>query len=297
MPIYFTYKAVSSTASTIAPNNHHQNMLSYPYDHVLYRPGQICRTCNFLKPARSKHCSVCDVCVAKHDHHCVWIMNCVGKNNISHFLCMLFSLSFVLTYGAYLAYALLSQDLQHSAGGHSKGTAKTNYWSTGLTWSRYFSYWGWALSQNYRTGGIGLLALLTAPLAWTMFGYHVYLIWAGTTTNENSKWSEWREYIDMGLVYKWVGATDGVPTRPSDTSAEPPADWPIHSDQRIWRSEDGRPPDPDARPSRNGALPSPNGLQQQSRESFWKPVSGLHEIENLYDLGFWDNLKDVVWPV
>ncbi|KAI4236199.1 MAG: hypothetical protein LQ352_008028 [Teloschistes flavicans] len=218
-------------------------------------------------------------------------MNCVGQDNTVHFLGMLFSLSFVLVYGAYLAYTVLSEELR---GLVKKGeTPDRQHWSTGLTWSQYGGYWSWALALDYRIGGVGLIALLTAPLAWIMFGYHVYLIWAGTTTNESSKWSEWRAYIDEGLVYKWVGGTGRASRGMFDTNTEPHVDWPIHSDQRLFRSEDGRPPV--ARPNDIG-LDTSLSSTESSPAAYWKSVYGLYEIENLYDLGFWDNLKDVFWP-
>lgn len=33
---------------------------------------RICEKCNLLKPDRAHHCSVCDACVLKMDHHCPW---------------------------------------------------------------------------------------------------------------------------------------------------------------------------------------------------------------------------------
>ncbi|GFY92459.1 DHHC-type zinc finger family protein [Actinidia rufa] len=49
-----------------------------------------CRKCNQLKPPRCHHCSVLGRCVLKMDHHCVWVVNCVGAFNYKYFLLFLF---------------------------------------------------------------------------------------------------------------------------------------------------------------------------------------------------------------
>lgn len=51
-----------------------------------------CVPCMVRTPLRSKHCKRCNRCVAKHDHHCPWVDNCIGINNHRHFFLYLITL-------------------------------------------------------------------------------------------------------------------------------------------------------------------------------------------------------------
>ncbi|XP_038878168.1 probable protein S-acyltransferase 12 isoform X2 [Benincasa hispida] len=53
------------------------------------RPTAYCRQCQNGKPPRCHHCSVCQRCVLKMDHHCIWVVNCVGARNYKFFLLFL----------------------------------------------------------------------------------------------------------------------------------------------------------------------------------------------------------------
>jgi len=52
--------------------------------------GTKCVKCVNFKPLRAHHCSICDACVLRMDHHCPWINNCVGHYNQRYFLLMIF---------------------------------------------------------------------------------------------------------------------------------------------------------------------------------------------------------------
>jgi len=56
----------------------------------LFQPGETtwCHECQQDRPERAHHCSVCQVCVLRMDHHCPWIGNCVGWHNHKHFILM-----------------------------------------------------------------------------------------------------------------------------------------------------------------------------------------------------------------
>lgn len=52
-----------------------------------------CNTCLILRPPRSFHCRICNVCIEVHDHHCPYMGTCIGKRNIKYFILFLASAS------------------------------------------------------------------------------------------------------------------------------------------------------------------------------------------------------------
>ena len=216
-------------------------------------------------------------------------MNCLGRGNYVFFLAMLLSLTVLLSYGVYLSYILLDRVLQDSVPRRANGMASRYHWSRGQSWKRCIQLLGWALTTDFRIGGVGMLALLTAPLAAGLLIYHVYLIWAGMTVNESFKWTEWKDDIADGLVYVSEGGPQRIGEEERNPEVEPNVDWPKSCNQRLVASTDGRPP----------RFESDTQIDDREFELFrsktrFRRVSGVREVDNIYDLGFWNNLKDAL---
>lgn len=56
----------------------------------------LCPDCEVIRTSRSRHCSICNKCVERFDHHCPWVNNCVGIKNHHYFMMFLSSITATL---------------------------------------------------------------------------------------------------------------------------------------------------------------------------------------------------------
>jgi palmitoyltransferase len=270
LPLVFLYLSCAADPGYITPETLSHHMTLYPYDYALFRPGSECRTCKLPKPPRSKHCSICKRCVAKSDHHCVFINSCVGYGNHRWFLLLLFTTAIMTSYGGLLGLNLLGKGLKKR---YPTWTLLPSR-SLGGSYTRWVSVWGYGLRGNVPLGSTTLLAFLTSPLVWGLSIYTLYQVYTGVTTNESLKWTELKEDMEDG--YAWQRPLS--PRRARDLTIEPRCDrWPVEPERIIVATVDGLEP---KRPGMAG-------------EGEWVRVRALREVENIYDMGFWDNLGDV----
>jgi len=74
-----------------------------------------CSSCRVYRPLRSKHCSYCDRCVFRFDHHCTWLGNCVGLGNYRSFLLLVVTATLFFGHSSIITFKVLRHCLREAS--------------------------------------------------------------------------------------------------------------------------------------------------------------------------------------
>ncbi|KAK9679921.1 palmitoyltransferase swf1 [Basidiobolus ranarum] len=195
---YLSFALVSfSNPGVVNESNVRRACEMFSYDYINFKP-KTCTTCCLQKPARSKHCSMCKACIARSDHHCIWVNNCVGLNNHRYFIAFLSSTAITCIYASVMIAKILYGEIAR------QDLLNSWYWDPDTRQRvqvTLFKALSMVINTNVNLGALGIFCALCSIIVTVFFLAHLYTLSDGTTTNESFKWEDVKEAVEDGRLY------------------------------------------------------------------------------------------------